>query len=353
MRRFFLKCALIFMPLIVWTILEVTLVPMGYFNFRAWETLSVAFLYEFFPANQYPNQTLETDIVGNAAYRTELAVPQRVRWELDRYGFRKRDSDRIQYPILILGDSSVAGASLTQEDILSEQLERRIAMPVYPYATATPNDLAGDERFIKYPPRVLIICYEERRIFKSRLPDLAKGGRLRLSYDHPLLPGLVYVDRILKQSMIRYLWARLRDDVRRADVYKRRSVKDPRRVFMQGLPALEPVSEADYQEILRQIDAVLSYFEGYIPHVIFMPLPTPENIFYDHIIGGKKPVMLKRLIADLRERNKKVIDLQTQFELGREHGVQLYQLDDPHWDASGVALASQAIAALLQEMTIN
>ena len=74
------------------------------------------------------------------------AEPRRVRYKTDSMGFRN-DADYHNEPVLLVGDSFIAGSGNTQEDLLSAQLERDCGLPAY--NLAFPGELHSYVRYVQ------------------------------------------------------------------------------------------------------------------------------------------------------------------------------------------------------------
>ena len=114
----------IFSPLVLLGICEATFLPLTQFTFRAWEGLWVNLLNVSMPGPFYPN--LDLTIWETTDQRTKAPKTRHNHWITDSYGQRNR-----RLPVfgekygVIVGDSNVAGCSLSQEQMLSEVLTEK------------------------------------------------------------------------------------------------------------------------------------------------------------------------------------------------------------------------------------
>jgi hypothetical protein len=97
--------------------------PFDFFTFRVWEALLVDELKPIIAAPFYPNQHIIKDEVGDIVPHTEKEAIKHVEWFTDDYGFRKKEK-KGPWDIVVIGDSNIAGSSLTQDDMLTEVLEK-------------------------------------------------------------------------------------------------------------------------------------------------------------------------------------------------------------------------------------
>ena len=134
MRKFLFKFTLFLFPFFLAICLELFILPIDFFTIRVWESLVVKKFKNILPGPFYPNMETTKIEEGDLAAHTRFAIKKKVRWMTDRYGYRKQDTDLQKHKMVIIGESNIAGSSLTQEEILSEVLEDQLKVSVYPYA---------------------------------------------------------------------------------------------------------------------------------------------------------------------------------------------------------------------------
>jgi hypothetical protein len=78
---------------------------------------------------------------------------------------------------VIIGDSLIAGSGLTQEEILSEVLEARLGVSVYPYAPVRIDTFLKDPWFRDHPPDIIVLGVSERFIEDLRATKHSFPGR--------------------------------------------------------------------------------------------------------------------------------------------------------------------------------
>lgn len=121
MKQRFWSVAAIFSPLVLWGVIEVTSLPLTQFTFRAWEGVKVNLLQTSMPGPFYPG--IDLMIWETTDQRTRAPKTRHNRWITDSYGQRNR-----RLPVfgekygVVVGDSNTLGCSLSQEQMLSEQL---------------------------------------------------------------------------------------------------------------------------------------------------------------------------------------------------------------------------------------
>ncbi|WP_144266307.1 alginate O-acetyltransferase AlgX-related protein [Pontibacter ummariensis] len=337
------KLALLALPFIVWPLVEVFLLPMNFFTFRIWETISVNTM-RVMPGPFYPNVHMKMVEEGELAPRTPYAQKRLVEWYTDPYGYRNRDT---KSEVLLIGDSNITGAKLSQEETLAEVLEEHLNMDVYSFAPATMNRFLATGRFQKTPPRMVIVSSIERRIpglpaigangFNSELRDFTGS----LIANSPVLTSMtVTLDRITKLGLYHRTMANLQ-----RYFGEKSYISYNNEFFIEGEIANQDLSEA---EIERIADVLEGYKEALAErgiHFMFLPIPNKENIYYQLLPSQKKPNFLPRLMAKLRERNVDYVNTQTTFEeLYQKKQVPLYPADDAHWNEVAVKVAANLVA---------
>ena len=354
MKKFILKLFLFLFPFIICLGAELFVLPIDFFTFRVWESIVVRKYRNFFSGHFYPNMEITKIEVGDLAPHTRFAVEKNVRWVTDRYGYRKKNTDLQKHKIVIIGESNIAGSSLSQEEILSEALEARLRGSVYPYAPVGGiNSFLKDIRFMEHPPDIVIFARIERELLdldllkrvseKKWIPKLKQ--RIQMN---PVIQFLgIQLDHLSKMIMLHSIRASLRRSVSPPQPLGPEPISSPfgPLFFIQGKTANEDVP----QEILDKAIQIIKRYQNAINsrklRFIFLPIPNKENIFYESL-QTPKPTFLKRLIEGLKREGVETIDTQKAFEeVYEKEGTLLYQTDDTHWNAAAVALT----ATLIQE----
>jgi len=266
-----------------------------------------------------------------------------VEWYTDPYGYRNRDTKN---DVLLIGDSNVTGAKLSQEETLAEVLERQLGRDVYSFAPATINRFLATDRFAENPPELVIVSSIERRI--PELPavgDNSLGSRIRnltgnaISASPFLTSVTVAADRISKLGLYRRTLAELDRAAGRKEY-----ISYHNEFFMEG-------EEANREYPEEELDRIADVLEGYRDalqergmHFVFLPIPNKENIYYQLLPNQKEATFLPQLLRRLEERGVAYVDLQPAFrELYEQQQVQLYPVDDAHWNEVAVQVAAQLL----------
>lgn len=370
MKKFLIKLAIFSLPIVAFVFYiayDVLILPVDFYTFRAWEALRV---YENGPILSgpfYPNMHLVKMEYGDLSGLSKFPVPKNVEWFTDRYGFRKKDAGDKKYNIVIIGDSAIAGSALTQDQMFSEVLEKKLGVSVYPYAPADINKFLDDERFKKNPPDLIIVESVEKVVLQlSEITPadqkVKKGLILPYSFMTPLA---ISIDRLKKQSFVNYLYARLAElpnlltgqKIGRLarEVYQSESFGTGSRqemVFYSD-PA-DYFKDWDAAHIKRVIFALKQYqdrFKQTNTKLIFMPIPNKENIYWRQVNGGRRILNLKRLVDAANKAGIPTVDLWTVYNqlYSQNPDKLLYHTDDSHWNSYGVEVAVQEMVKKLNE----
>lgn len=354
-KRFFINTLLFLSPVLILLLLELFIFPIEQFTLRAWETLKVkndyiaALIGPF-----YPDRYLEIEEIGELASYTPYAVKRKAVWYTDQYGFRNRNAEQ-KPEIVIIGDSQITGVKLTQDEILSEVLERKLNKPVYALAPSTLEKYLHTERFAHSPPRIVIISRTERNIAAMdsiRTDDTNRKLLSKLDFItqvKAITEGLIVADRIQKFTMYR-----------KADKLIDLSFNNPDHhfyegeFFVQGQQANKQVSRQEVDRIIGVIESYKTVLQERGTKFIFLPVPNKENIYYQLLPQGKKPTFLTTLTQGLEAKNIEVINTQAAFDKAyQQKQLKLYPTDDGHWNAAAVEIASDLLVQMIDSIQIR
>jgi alginate O-acetyltransferase complex protein AlgJ len=338
--------------------IELFILPIDFFTFRVWEAFLIKEFRSILPGHFYPRMEItKLETGGDLAHHTPFAIPKRVKWMTDRYGYRKKDAEGIKPQVVIIGDSNIAGHGLTQKEMLSEVLEDRLKVPVYPYApVGSINTFLKDLRFKKDRPKIVIVSFIERDILNMPFPKLPQKRegllpfyewRDKTKQTRWVQNAGVLLDRLFKMNMLNYARARIRNTAV-MDIHHFPSKFGPM-FFVQGEVANKEVSNEDFHKAVKTIEAYDRVLKNKGIRFIFLPIPNKENIYRDCLPDPKRPVFLEQLIQELKRRNIETVDTQRAFENEyQNHSTLLYFLDDSHWNPKGVQLAADFTIKLIE-----
>jgi lysophospholipase L1-like esterase len=295
---------------------------------------------------------------GDLAHHTPFAIPKRVKWMTDRYGFRKKDLEGTKPRVVIVGDSNILGSRLTQEEMFSEVLEERLKVPVYPYApVGSINAFLKDSRFERQPPEIVILSIVERNIIDlsaAKQPKKRVGGQFffkwrdRFQEIRWVQVAGVFLDRLCKMNMLHYVRARIGKGP--VEVFRPVPSRFGPMYFLQGEAANREVPEDRFEKAIEALEACKNVLEERGIRFIFAPIPNKESIYYEYLPKGRRPVFLEHLVRELKKREIGTIDSQKAFEDEyRKNGTLLYFLDDTHWNEDGVRLMADLIVKVFEK----
>ncbi|MER2997775.1 alginate O-acetyltransferase AlgX-related protein [Pontibacter populi] len=351
-KKLLVKLTLLVLPFALWPVIEATIVPINFFTFRIWETISVNKM-DVMAGPFYPNQHMVMVEEGELAPHTPFATKRKVEWFTDAYGYRNRDT---KHDVLLIGDSNITGAKLSQDETLAEVLERQLNQDVYSFAPATMNRFLATDRFVQDPPELVIVSSIERRI-----PHLTPvgangfGSKIRnftgnVINNSPLLTKLfVTADRTTKLG----LYHRTLANIERA-FGKKEYISYNNEFFIEGEIANRDYTEKEIMDMANTLEGYKEALEERGIRFLFMPIPNKENIYYQMLPSKKKPDFLPRLMTELRKRNINVVDTQTDFEkLYQQENIALYPTDDAHWNHTAVEVAANLVVQQIKQHDPN
>lgn len=351
-KRLLRNLTLLALPFLIWPLIEVFLLPMNFFTFRIWETISVNKM-RVMSGPFYPNIHMQMEEEGELAPHTPFAQKRVVEWYTDAYGYRNRDT---KSDVLLIGDSNITGAKLSQEETLAEVLERQIHKDVYSFAPATMNRFLATDRFQETPPELVIVSSIERRI--PELPAVGENGinsRVRnftgnLINSSSFLTWLaVTADRISKLGLYHKTLATIE-----RKLGNRSYISYNNEFFIEGEIANRDFSDQEIQQIADVLEGYKAALQERGIKFLFLPIPNKENIYYEMLPSKKKPDFLPRLLAELHKRNVDVVNMQPVFEqLHQEKKVALYPADDAHWNSVAVEVAANLVTQRVQGKPVD
>ncbi len=332
-------------------------IPLDFYAFRVHEILDDQRQYLFERGPYYPDQHAQKMEEGDIGRHTPYAVKKHAEWHTDTYGYRNRSGEPTE--VVLVGRSEASGLSLSQEDTLAEALQRKLGTSVYSYAPKDFAEFLKEKRFEKTPPKVVILTMTEREFhtlisLKEWASAAPRAKRSWLSHLPP--PVQIYWDKTQKKPLItHYLLKSLL-----YEYYKAPEAVDKSNNMLFFLYALYKIT--GYQSnpalmgtVVRNLKEYQSEADKRGTQLIFVPVPTKENIYWDRIPDAAKkeferPVFTSQLIAKLREQRIPVVELEPLFVEAKDRGEVLYQLDDTHWNPRGVLLAVSAISEVINEL---
>jgi hypothetical protein len=314
--------------------------------FRPWERLDDGHAFR-------PSQTVSMEASGDLAFRLKAPAarePRQVVFSTDAHGFRNPEPTDPR-GVVILGDSFVAGAGLSDAETLPRQLAERLGAPVYNYGTSDPRTLAWfalDERFAEGLPAVVVWAPGYRSLAPLapvQLPGALTPATRRLEKLHG------YVE---EANGLRRLCARLRrrlTPVRDDDVTTIQVDGAPALALTLAAAGLQDTAQArGLERVVGDLLAFARALEQAGSRFVFAPIPGVGAVYPEAFPPAEQarltqPGFAAQVLDRVRGRVE-CVDLLPRFR--QERSPYLYWRDDTHWRPRAVALAADELAQALR-----
>ena len=292
-----------------------------------------------------------------------IAEPRRVRFKTDSLGFRN-DADYHQEPVLLVGDSFIAGSGNTQEDLVSAQLEQNYGIPAY--NLAFPGELHSYVRYVQSffqahqsNARVLLFLFEgndfppgrPKRSTPPKKTDLPPSPFeiARLELKQSLKELLVYRYGFSLYHILNKRWRP--DSYPRVTVVKVRGHDNLYLGFMDGY--IRVTKRAAYDggdEFLAKLARIKEHLAG----ILF--IPTKFRVYHDFLDLEPRPPLPDAQWDYVREQGRRLGvgcvnltgPLKEESRRLLAEGKLTFWKDDSHWNRNGMAVAARAVQDLWQ-----
>ena len=281
--------------------------------------------------------------VGDLCHHTDKAVTKSELWITDQLGFR--NDEFVKDPdILFLGDSFIAGAALSQDDIISNKVKSKINKSVYNMSPCTFSflDFFIRNDFIN-KPKVIIYSLVERN-------NPRQMEHIEFSFIDKVLFQLsgignmnIYIDKAFRFSAFKWFKARIKN----SKGFGIPSKIDSDMFFLQGASAKYDTSTLARK--VRIIKEYKKYCDSLNIKFIVMPMPNKETVYYELVPFEQQPQYLFQFDSLLRKENITTINtLKLYNDYRQTNANMLYHLDDTHWNSNATELVSNEIIKLLK-----
>lgn len=348
MMNKFLKKLICFIviPISILWIVEFFCLPINYFAHRNWEALLLESKLPLY-GSWYPNVDVQSVEEGDLAYYTQFAIDKKVLWKTDKLGFRNETV--INTPdILVIGDSFIAGSSLSQEQTFTNQLSKEFHGKFEIYNIA-PCSFSYWVRLMEQgtikKPKYLIFSIVERYVPEVFVPTKNNYDSSRERVKHQIREiGLApVVDRLTRFYSLKWLAARIRNN-RGTGI---QSEINKKMFFLQG-KSVEGRNEADIHKTVEAIVSYKKYCDSIGVAFLFLPIPNKETVYYDLVPLPHQPSFLFKVDALLKQKGVSTVNTLAIYNKSKQFNKFLYQLDDTHWNAYGVHIVVKTVKEKLE-----
>ncbi len=295
--------------------------------------------------------------------RSAIAEPRWVRYHIDDVGFRN-DANFAGQKVLLVGDSFIAGSGNTQEDLLSDQLQRDYGIPAY--NLGFPGELHSYVRYVEsffktHPsgPQALIFLFEGNDF------PLPKPGRTTTAKKTPTEPSSFEIARKeFEQSFKELLVYRYTFSL--YHILKNRlwpsahpkvtvlTLQGPDHLQMGFLNAYVAATKRASYDAGDDFFLKLARIKEHLGGIFF--IPTKFRVYYTMVEGGSRlplpnaqwayvqatasrlGVRCVNLTGPLQEESRRLLP----------SGKLTFWKDDSHWNSYGMAVAAREVQAFLQ-----
>lgn len=340
MKKFLIKILLFLLPLSIFFIEG--FLPYDSFTFRPWESLLFKSNRSFF---FYPNTQIDMISTGDLCHHTPNAIKRNEKWIVDDIGFR--NNKYIENPdILLIGDSFIAGSSITQDSTLVNQLSQDFnnSISIYAIAPASFSDfVAMHKKNIFETPKLIIFSKVERVIPE----DFNSSVLPNINYKQNISHIDIIIDKIKRHYMVNYLISRLLNSTGNGV----RGKNNSHMFFINGIN--QEYDPSYCEKTLKIIKKYKKYCDKINVEFLFLPIPNKETVYYDYAGFEKQPNNLSRLVPLFNKNQINIISAIDIYNKHREESNELlYQLDDTHWNTNGIKLISSEIKKYIESNNI-
>jgi hypothetical protein len=355
-RRFLL------LMLVIWTALFVESSFFERPEFRAWEILKDEETQRFASNRRVVME--EIGDLGRLSWDRSLQVRREVVFTTDRWGLR--NPVEIEHPrVVVLGDSYVAGSSVSDRETLTVAMSRELREPIYNFAVQSidvPGLFLRDSRFAQTPPEIVIWAPVARLIRPRPLffPDVADDpvshGERALRWIRRVGEGLErFEERLNRDNGLTHGARYFHNELQHRWFGNPNLIDTPEGLVLAlDLGDQQLTVSAEEREVETVIAMVRTFSEFLAEHgihLIYCPLPESGTIYPELFPREARkalavPSFLDRLIDGSREQRVHVVDLRPIFRANKS--PYLYQPDDSHWNPRAIALSAAALAKAVQ-----
>jgi len=340
-KRFLKKAWVLLLFVLIPMIIEL-LLPVDFFNFRFFEALSFKGISQkLSPGYFYSNTHLVKQETGELGHHTLYAeAPRNVECYIDAFGYRNRSVVK-NAEVVLFGDSYVTSPGLNQDHIITEELSRRLNVPVYGMGPANINNFLDKLPQLNKPKLVIFLQAERNLAYIDALGNPVGPKKLRSIFSSGFaLKSLIVADRFITQKMIRYSRARINNEV-----FPTQYIAKDSTLFMDGKAMHDRIMKTEVLQVVDRLASYQQYFKSQGIDFVFMAIPEKETVMYDMINGAEEIRFLDNLYAALEKKEISYIRLKDGFlQVYQQQHLKPYFKDDTHWNELGVGIAADSLA---------
>lgn len=303
------------------------------------------------------NQMIEMRKIGDLGYTSwirELQSERITRFSTDRFGFRNPPNEQASR-VVVVGDSFVAGAGLSDAETLSARMSHYLGENVYNFGTQYLNGPAlflRETRFATHRPE-FVVWAPVARSLKARALFYRDWSRptqaIPAAIGSSIERGVTRINE--RNALVREARFLLQGIRYRVDGYRQaRTLQDGTTVLTLSLANQGLQASIETRELPEMIKTVVLFKEllgSAGIRFLFCPIPESGTIYPELFSEEERrdlaaPDFLGTLITGLRQRGVETVDLRDTFSAHRN--PYLYQVDDSHWSPRAVDLAAEVLS---------
>lgn len=296
----------------------------------------------------YANQEGEMTGVGDLCYNTKYEIPKNENYITDELGFR--NDKFIHNPdILIIGDSYTMGATLSQSQILANQIMKNSNNKYSVYGMA-PVDFSVLDKLlklnvIKKPKYIIYERVERGEIPKIEYFENSISNKIDYKYNKLWSIGNanVFLDKIFRGYVNNYAKAKIASSKGNGT-----QSKVEEKLFYYDTKHLTP-SDEWVNLNANSLVSYKKYSDSIGAKFLYLPMPNKETVYFDKIPVNKQPDYLFKLGTILKQKSipyYPTIEFYNTFRTIDNR--MLYHYDDSHWNELACELISKEIIKTIE-----
>lgn len=333
-------------PLLVLVGIELA-APPTLFTFRTWEAISFSTRAPH-SAPFYKNCNSTIVGVGDLCHHSKKAIPKLEHWITDELGYRNNQFIA-SADILLIGDSFLAGSSLTQDDTFGNKLQHLMGVKTSIYTLAPckfTHFISLLEADIIKKPKLIIYSQVERNLPPSiSEKDLSTNLEYKKFYE--FLDVNVKLDKLFRLSSLKWLQSRVYQNKGEGKA----SPIDSNMFFYNGLEVGHQTNDIAYS--VKTIASYNQFCRSKGIKFVYLPMPNKETVYFDLVPFKSQPDYLTKQCIELQKHDVRCFNILPIYNEYRKHSHKLlYHFDDTHWNKRATELISVATAAYIEETNL-